>query len=455
MTSGVMAPPDTLDFTELSERLESAVPALMSLAARCAIPAELRATAWRLFLRVVPSEAPERWAKRVGEQRAAYGSMRERTMARLAEAMSQALPETDEEAGGDLVELEDAADQIRRDLERCYPEGAGDFFVEASRQKLMFDVLLVWAHQHPAPSYRQGMHELLAPLVWAMTESFEATTLVCLPPNNPLNALRVDLAFLEADVYWLFAALADIAVPLYESSVVASCHRIQGDQLARADPELAAHLRSFERTKDPVLPQIYMLSWLRLAFARQFTLRDVLKLWDAFFATCRLEATSEPEANDFVLVKPYDATRHLALNDWLEATATLLLVLERDKLLCAASGSACLAVLLRTVAPEPLYVTYHARRLHADPVASPCHVLSQVTSQDPQASLQPIIASLRQHVHLAHIFPAWIISLLGSLGVVAPAPKLSMPNTHDAALGTDNQPTFFGRLLALVRPSFS
>lgn len=385
MASTAYGPPDSLDFMELSERLESAVPALMSLAARCAIPDSLRSTAWRLFLRVIPPEQPRQWAKVVEEQRAAYESMRMQTMSRLEEAMQQVLPETDEETASPksfLVQLEDAADQIRGDLERCFPEGAGGYFVETSQQKLMFDVLLVWAHENPTPSYRQGMHELLAPLVWAMALSFETTSLVCLPPGNPLNALRVDMAYLEHDVYWLFAALVDEMLPLYqvsasETRVVAMCGRVQNECLAEADPELHSHLTRFSghRGKDVVLPQVYMLSWLRLAFVRQFAIADLLKLWDAFFATCRVAADVEAEPfGDFVLVRssPTDDAKYPSLSDWLEAVATLLIVLERDRLLHATTGSACLSILLRTVAPEPLYVTRHARRLHSNPVTFFC-----------------------------------------------------------------------------------
>ena len=34
----------------------------------------------------------------------------------------------------------------------------------------MFGVLFVWACEHPSTSYRQGMHELLAPLLLALEE---------------------------------------------------------------------------------------------------------------------------------------------------------------------------------------------------------------------------------------------------------------------------------------------
>ncbi|KAJ8599743.1 hypothetical protein CTAYLR_003424 [Chrysophaeum taylorii] len=415
------------ELIDLSERLESAMPTLMSFAGRCAMPDALRATAWKLFLRVVPPHKPDSWSKYVAAQRKEYEVMREAAMNQLDEALQQALPEADEEPPPEcmLAALEDAADQIRGDLERCYPEGAGNYFLEAKRQKLMFDVLLVWSNQHPRPSYRQGMHELLAPLVWAMDKSFEATKAVALDERDPVSAVRVHPTYLEHDVYWMFDALADIMLPLYDvvpdgrqgenkNEVVEMCRRVQADWLRKVDPELHAQLAGF-RGNDLVLPQIYMLSWLRLAFARQFVLTDVVKLWDAFFATCKVASDDSPI--DYVLVAhdDDDNPRYPSMFDWLEAVATLLVVLEREKLLRATTGTACLRVLLRAVAPEPLFITRHARRLHADP-----------------ATLQPLIASLRQHAHFAHILPLWVVSLLGSLGVLATAPRPSVPAAEPA-----------------------
>ena len=48
----------------------------------------------------------------------------------------------------------------------------------------MFGVLFVWARLHPATSYRQGMHELLA-LLLLVTEAEE--TLVTLQGHAPMR----------------------------------------------------------------------------------------------------------------------------------------------------------------------------------------------------------------------------------------------------------------------------
>ena len=141
----------------LAQELTGIVPRLQKLAARGALPAAARGTAWRLFLRVVPPQQPDRWAAAVAGKRATYDTLRAAAHAALHEAMAQALDDQNGGAehgddGDDAgAALEEAADQIRRDCERCYLEGAGDHFLEPARQQLMFGVLLTWAHAHPEP----------------------------------------------------------------------------------------------------------------------------------------------------------------------------------------------------------------------------------------------------------------------------------------------------------------
>ena len=387
----------------LAQELTGIVPRLQKLAARGALPAAARGTAWRLFLRVVPPQHPDRWAAAVAGKRATYETLRAAAHAALHEAMAQALDDQNGGAehgddGDDAgAALEEAADQIRRDCERCYLEGAGDHFLEPARQQLMFGVLLTWAHAHPEPGYRQGMHEVLAPLVLALEESGDAAALVVLPPENALHALLDDAKYLEADVYALFDALMADVAPLYATGgssatpVLALCERVQGAALRAADPELAAHLNA-RGGKTDVLPQVYMLPWLRLLFGRQFPVGSVLVLWDAFFSTARDGRAGA-------------AASHPTLAQWLEAVATLLLVLDREALLaCDAAG--CLRRLLRYEAREPTFVALVARRL-----------------VDSDGALDPLIASLRQHAALATVFPDWFVSVLSSLGVVRAKPE--------------------------------
>ncbi|KAL5231526.1 hypothetical protein ABZP36_030302 [Zizania latifolia] len=62
------------------------------------------------------------------------------------------------------AELEKNVDQ---DLSRLYPED-GSYFQTPACQAMLRRILLMWCLQHPEYGYRQGMHELLAPLVYVL-----------------------------------------------------------------------------------------------------------------------------------------------------------------------------------------------------------------------------------------------------------------------------------------------
>lgn len=54
-----------------------------------------------------------------------------------------------------------------QDLSRLYPED-GSYFQTPACQAMLRRILLMWCLQHPEYGYRQGMHELLAPLVYVL-----------------------------------------------------------------------------------------------------------------------------------------------------------------------------------------------------------------------------------------------------------------------------------------------
>ena len=114
----------------------------------------------------------------------------------------------------------------------------------------------------PGPGYRQGMHEVLATVSWALEQSRAASALVCLPPGAPAAALLGDVAHAEADAFWLFDAVAAAAAPIFDEAAdgpppaAAACARVQGRRLAAVDSELAAHLAA-PGGGAPVLPQVH------------------------------------------------------------------------------------------------------------------------------------------------------------------------------------------------------
>jgi TBC1 domain family protein 5 len=55
---------------------------------------------------------------------------------------------------------------INQDIVRTYPEIT--FFQSAEIRAMMLRVLFVYSKMHPVVSYKQGMHELLAPFIYLL-----------------------------------------------------------------------------------------------------------------------------------------------------------------------------------------------------------------------------------------------------------------------------------------------
>ncbi|KAL0308289.1 UNVERIFIED_CONTAM: TBC1 domain family member 5B [Sesamum radiatum] len=67
------------------------------------------------------------------------------------------------------AELERMVDQ---DLTRLYPE-RGSYFQTSGCQSMLRRILLLWCLKNPEYGYRQGMHELLAPLLYVLQVDVE------------------------------------------------------------------------------------------------------------------------------------------------------------------------------------------------------------------------------------------------------------------------------------------
>ncbi|XP_020080520.1 TBC1 domain family member 5 homolog A isoform X2 [Ananas comosus] len=140
----------------------------------------LRSVRWRVDLGILPcsdSSSIDDLRRAAADSRRRYASLRRRLL------IDSHLP-ADENVSSDLVidnplsqnpdskwgrlfrnaELEKVVDE---DLSRLYPED-GSYFQTPACQAMLRRILLLWCIRHPEYGYRQGMHELLAPLVYVL-----------------------------------------------------------------------------------------------------------------------------------------------------------------------------------------------------------------------------------------------------------------------------------------------
>jgi TBC1 domain family member 5 len=96
------------------------------------------------------------------------------------------------------------------------------FFREPSTQKKLLDILFIYSKLNPDTGYRQGMHELLAPILWVVDcDAVDARSLRDGATGEEIESENlmleiVDAAFVEHDAFNLFCALMQTTKAFYE-----------------------------------------------------------------------------------------------------------------------------------------------------------------------------------------------------------------------------------------------
>lgn len=152
------------------------------------------------------------------------------------------------------------------------------YFRRPETQKILLDILFIFCKINQDVGYRQGMHELLAPILWIIEEdAIDYGSGDEQGPSSDTDALlkqTLDPTYIEHDAFTLLSLVMRTAKSFYElgepdgrlsisgsstpqqavSPIVERSKRIHEIYLARLDPELAKHLTDIE-----VLPQIFLM----------------------------------------------------------------------------------------------------------------------------------------------------------------------------------------------------
>ncbi|MCJ1398182.1 hypothetical protein MMC11_001379 [Xylographa trunciseda] len=277
------------------------------------------------------------WSKTLHDSRSAYSSLRDHFLRDIEhpDDLSAADPLADDENSpwNTLRRDEILRDEIYQDVERCMPENL--YFREPTTQTILLDILFIFCKLNADTGYRQGMHEVLAPILWVVSrDAIDPSTLTeedskISNSDDPVRQ-ALDCSFIEHDAFTLFCIIMQTVKSFYEmgsttqqtaagitssSPIVERSKRIHEDYLRRVDPELTRHLTAIE-----ILPQIFVIRWIRLLFGREFPFNDVLSLWDVLFAE-----DSALELVDFVCLAMLLRVRWQLLESDYSSALTVLL----------------------------------------------------------------------------------------------------------------------------------
>ncbi|CBF77300.1 hypothetical protein AN4537.2 [Aspergillus nidulans FGSC A4] len=229
----------------------------------------------------------KQWPDKISEARSTYVALKEHFLKYIEhpnDLQSSIDPLADDEQSPwqTLRQDEQLRAEISQDVDRCLQENL--FFHDPATKAKMIDILFIYSKLNPDLGYRQGMHELLAPILWVVDrDAIDPKSREQFIPTGQLeNSMLqlLDSEFIEHDAFSLFCSVMQSTRVYYEHNT----HRSMNGQ-ADALPivlrylELADHLQALE-----ILPQIFLTRWMRLLFGREFPFQDMLAIWDLLFA---------------------------------------------------------------------------------------------------------------------------------------------------------------------------
>lgn len=200
------------------------------------------------------------------------------------EKLHNKYPWKDEEAGSsDLasdpltdapLDMLETQEIIKQDVNRTFPDI--ELFRDEEVARSLSQILLVYACINPSIGYRQGMHELAAPILWVLLQDEDRET------KNSDNILSSK--YTTSDAFIMFESLMKYAQQWYITGsnpppMVVLAQDFQETILKTIDNDLYTIF-----VEHGIEPQIFLIRWVRLLFSREFTFNRVLQLWDCIFA---------------------------------------------------------------------------------------------------------------------------------------------------------------------------
>ncbi|CAL0320315.1 unnamed protein product [Lupinus luteus] len=388
---------------------------------------DLRGLKWRMNLGVLPSSSSIHDLRRAtADSRRRYASLRRQLLVESHIAkdgsssddvvMDNPLSQNPDSPWSRFFHSVELERIVVQDLSRLYPEH-GCYFQTPGCQGMLRRILLLWCLKHPECGYRQGMHELLAPLLYVLQVDLERLSevrklyedlftdrfdeLLCQENDlcysfefrksqdslddetdthgkamkvNSLDELDPEIQtfvllsdsygaegelgivlsekFMEHDAYCMFDALmthGSVATANFFSSSPAA-ESVSGlspvieastalyHLLSLVDSSLHSHLLDLG-----VEPQYFSLRWLRVLFGREFSLDNLLIIWDEIFAS---DNNSKVEKNADDNIEWRFRILRSPRGAFISAIAVAMLLHLRSSLLATENTTTCLQRLL-------------------------------------------------------------------------------------------------------------
>lgn len=274
---------------------------------------KFRSVVWNIFLSAL-NKSPDTWIEQRTQQRRYYREIKHKHildphLIQMSEEKDNPLSQSKDSIWNQHFRDTELRNLIRQDVVRTNPNV--DFYRKENIQEIMIDLLFCYAREYPSICYRQGMHEILAPLIFVLHSDHQNLAHIQEETEISLDTTLETVLnpfYLEEDSYHLFCRIMNSLELFYrindmtitesgqlthipecpdspkaskktsEIEVVHQLDIIRDKIFAKQDLHLHNHLLKLE------IPLAFFgIRWLRLLFGREFNLLDLLRLWDAIF----------------------------------------------------------------------------------------------------------------------------------------------------------------------------
>lgn len=173
---------------------------------------KFRSVCWNVLLGSLNS-LPETWVEQRNQQREKYREIKHKHILdphvlQVAQEKDNPLSQSKDSVWNQHFRDTELRNLIRQDVVRTNPNV--DFYRKEHVQEIMIDVLFCFAREFPTICYRQGMHEILAPLIFVLHSDHQNLAHIQEETDISLDSTLQEVLnpfFLEGDSYHLFCRI--------------------------------------------------------------------------------------------------------------------------------------------------------------------------------------------------------------------------------------------------------
>ena len=317
-------------FNELYTKNNETLKNICSLITKEKLIPEYRLFIWQIFLDILPYNEPDKWKNIIDEYRSDYSILKEKY---LNEDIKNFIKNPLIKGSKEYEKYKSIIDKktfetitlIKLDVERTFKEL--DLFKKKKININLINVLYIYSNEFPVPGYMQGMNEICGVLIYVLYRKFKLDSGFL--ENDKVKFcyfnLYKDNFFIEDDLYVLFKSLMNKDIrefyrynlPMYKNSSFSKLSLKEKIMLTKDDIDKSdeseikkrfyllfyKYLIQYNLDYGTLLvnliePDIFLLRWYLCLFSREFTIDNLLKIWDIILCYEWIENTKNKKKLD-------------------------------------------------------------------------------------------------------------------------------------------------------------